>query len=99
MAVASLAEVLGVLRARRADIREKYLVDLIGVVGSFARGEAREDSDVDVWAESLRGTTLFKLGGALAELEEALGRRVDLIDRDTVKPLIRPSMERDLVRA
>lgn len=99
MPAASLAEVLGVLRARRAEIREKYKVDLIGVVGSFARGEARDDSDVDVWAEFLRGATLFKLGGAVSELEEALGRRVDLVDRDRVKPLIRPSMERDLVLA
>jgi uncharacterized protein len=99
MPAASLAEVLGVLRARRAEIREKYKVDLIGVVGSFSRGEARDDSDVDVWAEFLRGTTLFMLGGAVSELEEALGRRVDLVDRDRVKPLIRPSMERDLVLA
>ena len=96
---ATLDQVLDVLRERRAEVREKYKVELLGVVGSMARGEAASDSDVDVFADFLSGTTLFKLGGLAVELEQSLGRRVDLIDRKMVKPFMRPGMEHDLVRA
>lgn len=95
---ATLDEVLSVLRARRDEIRERFKVELYGVVGSLARGEARADSDIDVFADWLPGTTLFKLGGAIYELEEQLGRPVQLIDSPMLKPAMRARMEADLVR-
>jgi predicted nucleotidyltransferase len=99
VAAATLDEVLEVLRARREEAREKYKVELVGVVGSLARGDARPDSDVDIFAEFLSGATLFKIGGLASELEQRLGRPVDLVDRKMVRPFMRSEMERDLVPA
>ena len=49
--------------------------------GSYARGEAREDSDVDFHMKVPKEIGLFGLGGIYADLEEALGKEIDLITR------------------
>ncbi len=94
----SLESILEVLRDKRPRARDLG-VELIGVVGSAARGEARIDSDVDVVFNKIGRPTLFDLGALMAELEEGLGRRIDLIDLNFVDDHRRVGMERDLVRA
>ena len=52
----------------------------LGVFGSFARGEARDDSDVDIYVEFEEGKRNYDNFFALHELlENLLGRRVDLV--------------------
>ncbi len=52
----------------------------VGVFGSFARGEERDDSDVDVYIEFDEGKRTYDNFFALHELlETLLGRRVDLV--------------------
>ena len=95
-----LSKTLETIRARRAEIEARYGVRLVGVVGSVARGEEREDSDVDIIFDLTKaGTTLFKLARAQFDLEEALGRSVDLVDRQALRPERRAYIERDLVAA
>ena len=95
----SLEAVLTVLRAYQPRAREVG-VELVGVVGSVARGEAGPESDVDIAYDIVgEGLTLFKLGGLLMDLQDALGRPVDLINREGLKPERRTFMERTLVRA
>jgi predicted nucleotidyltransferase len=50
-----------------------------------------------VLAEFLRGTTLFRLAEAQAELEAEFGRPVELVDRQTLRAFARPSVDRDFV--
>ena len=75
-------------------------VDLIGVVGSVARGEDGPESDVDV-AYAVVGvrTSLMDLGGVVMDLRDALGRDVGLIDILQTPAATRAWLERDLVRA
>jgi predicted nucleotidyltransferase len=94
-----LETVLDTIRARRDDIEARYGIRLLGVVGSVARGEERPDSDVDITYQRAGSTTLFKLSDAEHDLAKALGRRVDLVDRDGMRPAARAYIERDLVRA
>ena len=64
-----------------SPIAKKHNLKAVYLFGSYARGEAAEDSDVDLLVD-LSGTQirgLFALGGLYAELEEALGKRIDLI--------------------
>lgn len=98
-APADLQKTLTILRERRTDIRARKKIEVLGVFGSLARGEARPDSDVDVLADFLEGTTLFRVAEAQIELEALLGRPVDLIDRAGLKGFARPSIERDFVAA
>lgn len=48
------------------------------VFGSVARGDDRDDSDIDILVDALPGTTLLDLGGLQMDLEELLGVKVDL---------------------
>ena len=67
------------------------------VFGSVARGQDRQDSDVDLLADVPSGMGLFELGRLQAELEAILGSQVDPVPTDDLKPAIRARAERDLV--
>ena len=83
--------VLSALRAQREHIEQRYGVRIIGIVGSVARGEATEESDVDVIAEIIGIPSLFDLSHAEWDLEEAvgLGLPVELVLRKGMRPVFR----------
>jgi predicted nucleotidyltransferase len=56
------------------------------VFGSFARGEAKRDSDVDLVIEFKAKKGLFDFIGLQMELEDALGRKVDLVTYHSLSP-------------
>lgn len=60
-----------------------------GVFGSLARGEARADSDIDLLVELADDASLFDFVGLKFQLEDVVGRPVDLVEYDAIKPLIR----------
>lgn len=90
-----LSHVLQVIRGHRDAARAKG-VELVGVVGSVARGDARPDSDVDIAYDVIGRPDLFDLGGILMDLQDDLGCKVDLIDREMLKPERRALMEATL---
>ncbi len=94
-----LETVLETIRTRRDEIEARYGIRLLGVVGSVARGEERPDSDVDITYQIAGRPTFFTLSDAQHALEEALCRKVDLIDLTAVRPEGRAWMEEDLVFA
>ena len=70
-------------------VLEKYSVKRAGLFGSVVRGEVSEDSDIDVLVKIDRDISLLDFVGLKLEIEEALGRKVDLVEYDTIKPLLR----------
>ena len=98
MSEALLDRALAAIRARRPAARAQG-VDLVGVIGSVARGEAGPASDVDVAYAVVGRASLFEIGAILMDLQDDLGRRIDMVDLAQVKPRLRAAMERDLVRA
>ena len=76
-------------RAAILAIAARHGVQRVHVFGSFARGDARADSDVDLLIEAGPRTPPWFPGGLLVDLEEALGRRVDVAEESTLHPLIR----------
>ena len=67
-------------------ILERYGATRAGLFGSCVRGEMREDSDIDILVKVGRDISLFDFAGV--KIEEALGRQVDLMECDTIKPLL-----------
>jgi predicted nucleotidyltransferase len=61
----------------------------IRVFGSVARGEADEKSDIDFIVEMEPGRSLLDLGGLLMDLQEVLGRDVDVVTERGLNPRIR----------
>ena len=76
-------------------------VKLIAVFGSAARGEAKAESDIDIFVELKKPEHRLAIGlkwfRVERELSQALGRRVDLVSAGGIHPLIRPNVERDMV--
>lgn len=82
----SLDEVLQRLRAMQPTLRERYPIRSMGVFGSYARGEQRADSDVDVLVELGDKLDLVAFAGLQLELSDALGSPVDLVERQALRP-------------
>ncbi|MDR1320739.1 MAG: nucleotidyltransferase domain-containing protein [Gracilibacteraceae bacterium] len=81
MAVYSIEQI----RERIAPVAQSYEVGRVMLFGSYARGEATEDSDIDlhVWRRNLRG--LFELSGFMLDLKDALGKEVDVVPHDSMR--------------
>ena len=67
--------------------------------GSFARGEQREDSDIDILIlpDKSQHFSLFTLSGIYEDLKELLGCEVDLITDGGLMPFARESADRDKI--
>ncbi len=62
------------------------------VFGSTARGEAGPQSDLDLLVDFPDGATLFSLAALKLELEDAIGKPVDLVNSGALHPLIRDAV-------
>lgn len=68
------------------------------IFGSFARGEEKPDSDVDILFvpdRSGKPFTLFTMGGMYIDLKTLLGREVDLVEEGSLRPYAVESANRD----
>ena len=79
------------------QIAARHGVTRIRVFGSFARGEAGPDSDLDLLIEAGPKRTPFFPGGFVVDLEEALGRRIDVTSEAALHPLIRDQVLKEAV--
>jgi len=77
------------IKKKILPILEDYRVKKIGLFGSYARGEIKENSDIDILIEIEKDISLLDFVGLKQEIEEALGKKVDLVEYDTIKPLLR----------
>jgi predicted nucleotidyltransferase len=84
------AGTLGAL-CRRYDVKE------LSLFGSAARGDLRQDSDLDMMVEFEPGKRvgMFKFESLVEELEALAGRRIDLVTKRGLKPWIRAEALRD----
>jgi len=84
------------LKTKIVPILKKYGVLRAGVFGSYARGEATKKSDIDFYLIYGPRTTLFTIGGIRYDLEQKLGREVDLADGKMLRKEFKPYIMRDL---
>ncbi|SFT90258.1 hypothetical protein SAMN04489724_2675 [Algoriphagus locisalis] len=71
---------------------------LVGIFGSYARGEENESSDLDILIDFEMKVDLLELIGMEQELSELLGIKVDLISLRSVNRSLKPYIESDLIR-
>lgn len=69
----------------------------VRVFGSVARGEADEQSDIDLVVEFEPGRSLLDHAALWLELQELLGRKVDVVSESGIKPRIRDRVLREAV--
>ncbi len=83
--------------AKLAELCRRYQVRELAVFGSAARGEMRPESDIDLLVEFLPEAEigLIEYSGLMLDLSELLGRKVDLVSKRGLKPLIRDAVLRE----
>jgi predicted nucleotidyltransferase len=79
------------------DIRERYSVDSVSLFGSYVRHQERSDSDLDVLVTFKETPGLLKFVELENYLSDALGVRVDLVMRESLKPRIGQRILREAV--
>jgi uncharacterized protein len=94
----ALADVIKRLHAYRALLRREGIAG-VSVFGSVVRGDAREDSDVDLLVEPAAGVRVsgLKLVQWKTLMTELLGRSADVVVREFLDDKIEASMEGHLV--
>ena len=60
-------------------VAQQHGIMNIRIFGSVARGDDNLQSDIDLLVDLEKGLTLFDLGGALIQLQDLLGRKVDIV--------------------
>jgi len=70
-----------ILEQQKEFLKNKYKIKEIGIFGSFVRGEATEDSDVDILVEFEEVPSLFKFIEIENYLSNILGIKVDLVEK------------------
>jgi len=85
------------IKKKILPILQRYGVKKIGLFGSSVRGEIREDSDIDILVEIESDISLLEFVGAKLEIEEALGKEIDLVEYNTIKPLLRERILKEQV--
>ena len=87
-------DVLALLSRERETLEKRFSVQRIGLFGSVLRGTAGEDSDVDILVE-LSQPTFDHYMDLKFFLEARLGRTVDLVLADSLKPRVKTSVLRE----
>jgi predicted nucleotidyltransferase len=71
-------------------------VTMVGVFGSVARGEATEQSDIDLLVSFSKRKSLLDLVRLEREVSAALGKKVDLLTENAISPYLRDRVKREL---
>jgi uncharacterized protein len=89
-------QILDFLKQHKQEMHDCFGVTKIGLFGSYARGDAREDSDIDVAIELSRNTA-DSYFGLLHFLENSFNARIDLGIESNFKPIIKPYIMKEIV--
>ena len=96
MIVQNKSELFGIFLRQKARLQQ-FGVRRLGVFGSFARGEQKEDSDIDILVEFEPDAKSFDNFMQLSFfLEETLGRKIELLTPESLSPYIGPHILREV---
>ena len=76
-------------------ILKKHGAKKIKIFGSYARGEQKEASDLDVIVEFEKRKSLLELVGIEQELEDRLGIKIDLLTEASISPYLMERIKKE----
>ncbi len=86
------------LKPKIVKILKKHGIMKAGIFGSYARGENKKGSDIDILIEVPKKIDLYDFVGIKLELEDALGKKVDLVNYKLIRPELEESILEGEVR-
>ena len=93
----SVEEIEEILKSFKNDIKRNYKAEIVGIFGSFARGEQKSDSDVDILVKFYKNATLFDYMRLSMFLQEKLGIDVDIVPQDTIREELRERIVKEAI--
>lgn len=92
-------DILKILHLYKKEVANEYKISKIGIFGSTARGEANDESDVDIVIR-ISEPDFFILAGIKNDLEERLKKSVDIITyTDTMNSFLKKRIDHEAVYA
>ena len=88
---------VNIIKQKIIPILQDYGVKRVALFGSCVRGEVEEGSDIDILVDIKADISLLDFVGLKQKIEEALERKVDLVEYDTLKPLLRERILKEQV--
>ncbi|CAK8722089.1 MAG: hypothetical protein D3920_05160 [Candidatus Electrothrix sp. AW2] len=89
------SEILKALKQYKRENSKKYGINSIGIFGSYSKGQATEESDIDVVIET-QCPDLYMLVHIKEELEQLFNKSVDLIrNKENMNPYLKKHIARD----
>ncbi len=85
------------LKRKILPILQRYGAKRAGLFGSCVRGNMKEESDIDILVEIEKDISLLDFVGLKLEIEEVLGRKVDLVEYNTIKPSLKEKILKEQV--
>lgn len=90
--------ILNYLKEHYSEFKNRYNVEKIGLFGSYARDEATENSDIDIFVKMK--PSLFDMVAIKEQIENDLNRKVDIIrEHKNIKPIFLKMIKKDLIYA
>ena len=90
-------EIIQILKEVSDEAKQRYKAQIIGLFGSFVRGEERAKSDIDVLVEFEEGANLLHFVGLSLFLEEKLGLPVDVVPYDSIREELKEDVLKEAV--
>jgi predicted nucleotidyltransferase len=81
-------EIIDIIKSNKSELAARYGVRDLGLFGSYARGEQRDSSDIDILVSFSRDVDLFEFIDLREYLEAKLRARIDLVMASALKPAI-----------
>jgi len=89
--------ILSYLMSHIQEFKAKYGVEQIGLFGSYARDEATDESDIDLYVHTTK-KTLSAVAGLWNQIERDLNKKVDLVTaHNRMRPGLKHSIESEVV--
>jgi uncharacterized protein len=92
-----LNEIKKIIKQHRNILSDRYGVAVVGIFGSYVRGEQEQRSDIDLLADILRPISLLEMVGAEIYLSEVLEIKVDLVPKRSVREELRNNILEEAV--
>jgi predicted nucleotidyltransferase len=90
-------DILASLKKLKGEAEKEYFVKTIGVFGSVARNEETGQSDIDLLVEFSKPVGFVTFMRLEHFLSERLGKQVDLVTSDSLKPVIRQDVLAEVI--
>ena len=94
----NLKQIQNILASSKPELRKRYKVRELSIFGSYSRGEQKKTSDVDVLVRFSPNASLFDFVGLGNYLEKKLKIKVDVVSERGIRPELKSSIVKDVVK-